>query len=161
MATLKRMVLFHISVATLLGVPACASDTRSVTPTQDVCTLSSSEVVNQFIDLLYQKKEIRQAFESWVVSDYVQHKAALPDGREPVILFLEDLFERYPDRIFTIHRTIGSDDLVAVHYHSQATPEDLGFAIVDIFRVENCRIVEHWDVVQSVPAKSANGNTMF
>ena len=159
--TLKRMVLFHICVATLLAAPACASEAPSATPSQKVCTLSAREVVDQFIDSLYRKKEVRQAFENWVASDYVQHKATLPDGREAVIGFLEDLLERYPDRIFTIHRVIASDDLVAVHYHSQATPEDLGFAVVDIFRVENCRIVEHWDVVQPVPAQSANSNTIF
>lgn len=159
--TLKRMALFLISVAALLAAPACATITPSATPSQKDCTLSAREVVDQFIDLLYRKKEVRQAFESWVVSDYVQHKATLPDGREAVIGFLEDLLERYPDRIFTIHRVIASDDLVAVHYHSQATPEDLGFAVVDIFRVENCRIVEHWDVVQPVPAQSANDNTIF
>ncbi len=52
-------------------------------------------------------------------------------------------------------------DWPVVHYHSQASPEDLGFAVVDIFRVKNCRIVEHWDVLQPVPAKSANDNTVF
>lgn len=159
--TLKRMVFCYVSVATLLAAPACVAKTPSATPSQKDCTLSAREVVDQFIDSLFRKKEVRRAFESWVASDYVQHKAALPDGREAVIGFLEDLFERFPDRIFTIHRVIASDDLVAVHYHSQATPEDLGFAVVDIFRVENCRIVEHWDVVQPVPAQSANDNTMF
>ena len=87
--------------------------------------------------------------------------ATLPDGRDAVIHFLEKLLQRFPDRIFTIHRVIASDDLVAVHYHSQATPEDLGFAVVDIFRVEDCLMVEHWDVVQPVPEQSANDNTMF
>jgi predicted SnoaL-like aldol condensation-catalyzing enzyme len=159
--TLKHKILCCISVATLLAAPACVSKTPSATPSQKDCTLSAREVVDQFIDSLFRKKEVRKAFERWVVSDYIQHKATLPDGREAVIGFLEDLFERYPGRIFTIHRVIASDDLVAVHYHSQATPQDLGFAVIDIFRVKNCRIVEHWDVVQPVPAQSANDNTMF
>ena len=113
--------------------------------------MSAREVVDQFIDLFYVKKEVRLAFETWVHPDYIQHKPSLPDGREPVIVFLEKLLERFPDRTFTIHRVISSDDLVAVHCHSQATPEDLGFAVVDIFRVEDCHMVEHWDVLQSVP----------
>lgn len=125
------------------------------------CTMSPREVVEQFVEGFYQKKNVRKAFEDWVHPDYIQHKPSLPDGREAVIQFLERLLVRFPDRTFTIHRIIASDDLVAVHYHSQATKEDRGFAVVDIFRVEDCRMVEHWDVVQPVPEESANDNTMF
>ena len=159
--TFRRTILYCLSAATLSPVPAWSSETPSATPSRKVCTLSAPDVVDRFIDLLFRKKEVRQAFERWVASDYIQHKPTLPDGRDAVIDFLEDLLKRHPERIFTIHRIIASDNLVAVHYHSQATPEDLGFAVVDIFRVESCRIVEHWDVVQPVPAQSANDNTMF
>ena len=69
--------------------------------------------------------------------------------------------DRFPDRMFTSHRNIASEDLVAVHYHSQANPQDTGFAVIDIFRVENCKMVEHWDVVQPVPETSRNENTVF
>ena len=123
--------------------------------------MSPREVVDRFIEMFYINKDVRAAFETWVHPDYIQHKPTLPDGREPVIEFLENLLERFPDRTFTIHRVIASDDLVAVHYHSQANPDDLGFAVVDIFRVEDCRMVEHWDVVQRVPEHSENDNTMF
>ncbi len=123
--------------------------------------MSPREVVEEFIDLFYRQKKVREAFETWVHPDYIQHKPSLPDGREAVITFLEGLLERFPDRTFTIHRVVASDDLVVVHYHSQAGPDDLGFAVVDIFRVEDCRMVEHWDVVQPVPAESANENSMF
>lgn len=127
----------------------------------ETCNLTPREVVEEFAELLYRQKNVRLAFETWVDPDYIQHKPVLPDGREPVIEFLENLFVRYPDRIFSIHRIIAEGDLVAVHYHSQATRNDLGFAVVDIFRVENCRLVEHWDVVQPVPENSRNDNTMF
>jgi len=145
----------------LLSLPSGAS-AESTAPTPETeCELSPREVVEQFIDLFYRQKKVRKAFETWVHPDYIQHKPTLPDGREPVIAFLEKLLERYPGRTFTIHRVIASDDLVAVHYHSQAGPEDRGFAVVDIFRVEGCRMVEHWDVVQRVPETSENDNSMF
>ncbi len=123
--------------------------------------MSPRQVVGEFIELFYEQKKVREAFETWVHPDYIQHKPTLPDGREPVIAFLEGLLERFPDRTFTIHRVIASDDLVAVHYHSRANANDLGFAVVDIFRVEDCLMVEHWDVVQPVPEHSENDNTMF
>jgi predicted SnoaL-like aldol condensation-catalyzing enzyme len=157
----KPRALLHLSAIAPIAVPAWATDDELSMMAHEECTMTAREVVNQFIDLFYVKKEVRLAFETWVHPDYIQHKPSLPDGREAVVVFLEELLERFPDRTFTIHRVISSGDLVAVHYHSQATPEDLGFAVVDISRVEGCRMVEHWDVVQPVPAYSENGNTMF
>ncbi|GJM08897.1 MAG: hypothetical protein DHS20C11_11730 [Lysobacteraceae bacterium] len=153
--------LLFVVLTSLLVVPVWASEEALPTSVDQSCTMSPRQVVDGFIDLFYRKKDVRKAFETWVHPDYIQHKPTLPDGREPVIGFLEKLLQRFPNRTFTIHRVIASDDLVAVHYHSQATPEDLGFAVVDIFRVEDCRMVEHWDVVQAVPEQSANDNTMF
>ena len=150
-------VLALVPPATLAGEP----ENLLSAELPSKCEMSPREVVEQFVDVFYRDKKVRQAFEDWVHPDYIQHKPSLPDGREPVIKFLEELLARFPERIFTIHRIIASEDLVAVHYHTQATPDDRGLAIVDIFRVENCRMVEHWDVVQAVPEKSANDNTMF
>jgi predicted SnoaL-like aldol condensation-catalyzing enzyme len=48
-----------------------------------------------------------------------------------------------------------------VHSHFKPEPSDRGEAIADIFRVQDGKLVEHWDVVQSIPPRSANGNTMF
>jgi len=156
---LRSTALALALAAAFLAIPAAGS--AEPYEAQGECNLSPREVVDQFIDLFYRQKKVREAFETWVHEHYIQHKPVLPDGREPVIAFLEGLLERYPDRTFTIHRIIASEDLVAVHYHTQANPDDLGLAIVDIFRVEDCLLVEHWDVVQPVPEESANDNSMF
>ncbi len=154
-------ILASLAAVAALSGSAFGAEEAAVPLDQSQCTLSSREVIEQFVDLLYRQKKVRLAFETWVHPDYIQHKPTLPDGREAVIKFLEALFERSPGRIMTVHRIIASDDIVAVHYHSQADPEDLGYAVVDIFRVKNCRLVEHWDVVQAVPETSENENTMF
>lgn len=60
-----------------------------------------------------------------------------------------------------IHHAISDGDLVALHLNSKIDDADPGRAIVDIFRVENGKIVAHFDVIQPVPEKTANGNTMF
>ena len=53
------------------------------------------------------------------------------------------------------------DDLVVVHNHGIRHADDRGMAIMDIFRLENGKIVEHWDVVQDIPESAVNNNTMF
>lgn len=155
-----KCVLYGVASIVLT---ACATlrEEAPTTQSQAGCKLTAEEIVKNFSDMFYRQKRVRPAFEEWVHPDYIQHKPTLPDGREAVVIFLEGLLARFPERTFTIHRIIASDDLVAVHYHSQANAEDLGFAVVDIFRVEDCKMVEHWDVVQPVPAESANSNTMF
>jgi predicted SnoaL-like aldol condensation-catalyzing enzyme len=60
-----------------------------------------------------------------------------------------------------IVRSSVDGDLVYLHVHSANDPKDLGQAVADIFRVRDGEIVEHWDVIQSVPEEAANKNTMF
>lgn len=50
---------------------------------------------------------------------------------------------------------------VIVHVHAMREPGTRGNAIVDIFKLENGKIVEHWDVTQAIPEKTASGNPMF
>ena len=73
--------------------------------------------------------------------------------------------DMFPELHEEVKRTVAQGDLVAVHARVVRTAADRnsgrGWAVVDIFRLEHGRIVEHWDVVQDVPEKSANDNTMF
>ena len=58
---------------------------------------------------------------------------------------------------------LADGDLVALHVHNRRSPELRGNAVVDIFRIENGKVVEHWDVVQAIPDpdKAKNKNSMF
>jgi predicted SnoaL-like aldol condensation-catalyzing enzyme len=92
---------------------------------------------------------------------YVQHNPGAGNGPEGFKRLVGFLKEKFPNSRNEIKRVIAEGDLVVLHVHSKRSPEDRGRAIVDIFKVENGKIVEHWDVVQDVPEKSANDNTMF
>jgi len=70
------------------------------------------------------------------------------------------LKEKFPKSRSEIKRVIADGDLVVLHVHSVREPGQRGRAI-DIFRLENGKIVEHWDVVQDIPEKAANDYTMF
>ena len=62
---------------------------------------------------------------------------------------------------FDFKRFVAEGDLVVVHSHLVRKPGDRGMAVMDIFRLENGKIVEHWDVLQEAPESPANNNTMF
>ena len=92
---------------------------------------------------------------------YVQHNPNAPDGAEGFRGLVTMLKEKFPNSRSEIKRAFAEGDYVILHVHSVREPGQRGRAIVDIFRLENGKIVEHWDVVQDVPEKAANSNTMF
>ena len=125
------------------------------------CRLTPKEVVTQFMTKFYLEKKVREAFETWVEPGYIQHNPLAKTGRDAAIAFLEPFFKSHPDASYSIKRIIADGNLVAVHSHAKFTAEDRGLAVVDILRVDHCKIAEHWDVAQPVPEKSANSNGMF
>ncbi|MDR2281188.1 MAG: nuclear transport factor 2 family protein [Gordonia sp. (in: high G+C Gram-positive bacteria)] len=96
-----------------------------------------------------------------VDDDYKQHNPQVPDGKAPFVSYFADYFRTNPRASNRIVRSATDADLVYLHVHSTSGPADRGQAVVDIFRVADGKIVEHWDVIQDVPAESANGNSMF
>jgi len=125
------------------------------------CRLTPKQVVTRFITEFYVEKRVREAFETWVQPGYIQHNPLAATGRDAAIAFLEPFFQGHPDAVYSIKRIIADGNLVAVHSHAKFTAGDRGLAVVDILRVEHCKIAEHWDVAQPVSEKSANSNGMF
>ena len=145
----------------ILPVIAATFATTAAPTHADTCRLTPKEVVTRFMNEFYIDKKVRQAFETWVVPDYIQHNPLATNGRDAAIQFLEPFFAKNPAIHYSIKRIIADGNLVAVHSQGIFGPNDRGNAIVDILRVEHCKVVEHWDVIQPVPEKSANNNTMF
>ena len=92
---------------------------------------------------------------------YTQHNPNAADGPEGLKAFLGFLREKFPSSKSEIKRVFAEGDYVILHVHAIREPGQRGSAIVDIFKLENGKIVEHWDVVQPVPETAANNNTMF
>ena len=121
----------------------------------------NARIVTAFYELAFNQHRPTEAARLYIGDRYIQHNPNVPNGAEAFYGYFEGFFREHPQSRVTIHRVIADGDLVALHLHSQESPDDPGRAIVDIFRVENGKIVEHFDVIQSVPATTANGNTMF
>ncbi|WP_395714502.1 nuclear transport factor 2 family protein [Reyranella sp.] len=92
---------------------------------------------------------------------YIQHNPGAPDGIDGFKAFIALRKEKFPNARSEIKRVFADGDFVILHVHGVREPGERGVAIVDIFRLEKGKIVEHWDVVQPIPEKPANTNGMF
>ena len=113
------------------------------------------------LDMIFNQKNPAQAVAQYISPRYRQHNPAARDGPDGVIAYAGGYIEANPDLHLEFKRIIAEGDYVAVHSHLKPKPGSRGEAVVDIFRVEDGKLVEHWDVVQPVPERAANKNTMF
>lgn len=101
------------------------------------------------------------AVDRYIAPEYVQHSSLAEPTVEALKGFLDRVRVESPDARQTIHRSFADGDHVITHSHVVRWRGDAGLAVVDIFRVANGMIVEHWDVIQPVPENPVNPNTMF
>lgn len=123
--------------------------------------MTPKEIVTSYMRQVWSEKNVA-AVDDLVALDLIQHNPDLPDGATALKAFLPKLFgELMPDLEWRILRTIAEDDMVVVHSHAVPAPGALGMSVVDIFRVADGRIVEHWDLSRVVPRTTASGRPIF
>jgi predicted SnoaL-like aldol condensation-catalyzing enzyme len=143
-----RRVLLAAALAVGLAGPALADPE------------ANKKIVIDFYDKALNQKDFEAAAKHFGPR-YIQHNPLVPNGPDGLKGLVALLKEKFPNSRSEIKRAIAEGDLVVLHVHSVREPGQRGRAIVDIFRLENGKIVEHWDVIQDVPEKAANDNTMF
>ncbi|OAF03515.1 polyketide cyclase [Bradyrhizobium centrolobii] len=125
----------------------------------------AQEEANRNTVLAFYEKGLNQkdadAALAYVGDRYVQHNPNAADGPDGFRKFIGFLREKFPNSHSEIKRTFVDGDYVILHVNAVRVPGTKGNAIVDIFKLENGKIVEHWDVVQAIPDNPANNNTMF
>jgi predicted SnoaL-like aldol condensation-catalyzing enzyme len=120
----------------------------------------NKKIVVQFYNAALNEKDWDKTVK-FIGNRYVQHNPNAASGPEGFKAHIDNLKKNFPQNHGDIKKIFATDDLVAIHVHVKRKPEDRGYAVVDMFRLENGKVVEHWDVVQTIPEKALNNNTMF
>jgi predicted SnoaL-like aldol condensation-catalyzing enzyme len=162
--------LAGLAVAAALAATGCGDAPSNAPPAASTATQPEADHAAQlernkktataFYDAAINQKDYAAASQ-YLGAQYKQHNPTAADGPEGLKGFIDFLKNRFPNQKGEIKRVVAEGDLVVLHVHSTRGDNTPGRAIVDIFRLENDKVVEHWDVIQDIPEKPANANGMF
>lgn len=123
-------------------------------------TFSLKEKAVSFLQLVASGK-VREAYLSYIGPDFCHHNPYFRGDTDSLMIAMEENAAKNPLKTLEVKRAIEEKNIVAVHSHVKQNPEDLGAAVVHIFRFHDDRIVELWDLGQPIQENSINENGMF
>jgi predicted SnoaL-like aldol condensation-catalyzing enzyme len=129
---------------------------------------TNKDITVAFYKTLFEGR-VEDAFRLYAGRPYCQHNPLIEDGTEGLRKFVTWMTSHHPDARYEIKRVFADGHYVILHCHWHGLsgdylvgkPNPRGEAVVDIFRLEGGKVIEHWDVIQPIPETSANANTMF
>ncbi len=94
-------------------------------------------------------------------AEYRQHAPYATDGHAGIAEWVRTFKQAFPRHRYDVKKVVAEGDLVVLHLHGMNGPNPHGESVVDIFRIKDGKVVEHWDVIQPIPERADNANTMF
>lgn len=154
---MTRITTFPAIIAALALLAGCGPDLIQRTIAKEEL---NKKVVLDFYDAALNRGDLEAAVKHFG-DRYVQHNPGAADGVDGFKAYVEQYRKKFPEARSEIKRVLADGDYVILHVHARPEPGDRGLAIVDIFKLDHGKIVEHWDVIQPVSEKPANSNGMF
>lgn len=115
--------------------------------------MTNKEVIRNFYQEFF-NDHIISAAEKYVREDYIQHNPGVGQGRQALMDAFEDKFKEHPEFHLQIKFMIEEDNMVAVYLKNTAPNGDTRCRVVDIYRLVDGKLAEHWDVLQPVESDS-------
>jgi predicted SnoaL-like aldol condensation-catalyzing enzyme len=120
----------------------------------------NKKFVADFFHILYNEKDLTRA-RSMMLPGFINHHPHGGNGADGTLNAMsEHLFKKYPDFSVEIKRIAAEGDLVWIQCYTKDNKEDHGKMSMDIWRIQEGKIAEHWDIIQEVP-KDIDPSFMF
>lgn len=120
---------------------------------------TNKQTVLDFYETAFNRKDV-DAVAAFIGDRYIQHNPQIGDGLAGLQARLRQLADAFPDLYVQVRRIVAEGQYVAANVHAVRVPGQRGVAIMDMFRLEGGKLVEHWDVMQDIPQESQNSNGM-
>jgi predicted SnoaL-like aldol condensation-catalyzing enzyme len=120
---------------------------------------ANKKLVLAFYQKLFGDKDV-SAIDTYLSKDYIQHNPAVADGSAALKTAVKQWFKGAQKEKIDVQHLAADGDLVFLHIKNTRIVGKTR-AIVDIFRLNNNQIVEHWDVIQEAPKTSISTHPMF
>ncbi|EQA44884.1 SnoaL-like polyketide cyclase [Leptospira broomii serovar Hurstbridge str. 5399] len=152
---MKLMLLKPLSIIALIII-----NIQTVSAKDNKKEAFNKRIVLEFYEAAINRKDYDRAA-NFLGTRYIQHNQAAADGKDGLRKFLTFLKEKFPNSRSEIKKVFTDGDYVILHVHAVRIPGTKGIAIIDIFRIQDGKITEHWDVHEDISATPVNDNGMF
>lgn len=117
------------------------------------------EIFDSYVNTFFIEKNLTKVFQLNVESTYIQHNAFVANGPAATLAFLGPIWQ---SENLTILHTALDGDFEWIHYKDVGIPGTTRpSAVADILRFDRSCVVEHWDVMQELPANATNPLALF
>src|ERR1700681_3965081 len=153
---MNRKKITRLAAILAIGIVSCGSLAHAEATQEE-----NKQIVTAFYELAFNQHKPAEAARKYIAPTYTQHNPTVADGPESFNQFAEEFLKKNPHLKVTIFKILADGDLVVLHVNIKMNESDRGLAVAEFFRLKDKKIVEHWDVTQPVPEKTASGSPMF